>query len=168
MTFRSAMHPYSGEIRARAVALYLGGESFVDVAKALGIGRDTVRRWALEDGTIALRGRPRCPPDMRVRALAMRAAGMLQREIGAELGVSQVTVSKWLMEAGLRPPRSPRPKPAAPAATVAPAPLPDTRDLTARLMGDPPPGRRMSESCDDRRPRITIPARVSFLDSEAR
>jgi transposase-like protein len=89
-------------LRKKALAMYAdGGLSESAIARELGLGKTTVRRW------IEIEGATR---STRERALELwHKHGKLATEIAVELGVPDYTIRAWAEEAGLK--RAPHHRP---------------------------------------------------------
>lgn len=81
------------------VTRYLAGESQVAIAKALGMGHETVRRTLKERGVPLRPPRPVSGPHWQA-ILALHADGQTIKEISTELGLNFVTVYRVLRQAG--------------------------------------------------------------------
>lgn len=84
--------------------------------------------------------KPQPDPDLIASAKAMREDGMNWRQIGVELGVPASTLHQWLNPGKSESYRTRRYTQNNDYQTP-PRPLIDTRDLSARLCGDPLPER---------------------------
>ena len=89
---------HSDEFKAKAVAMYDGGMSYTDVARDMGVDRETVSRWCRNAGAPARQ--TGYGDDLKEYAVAMYDDGMSYTDAASATGVSRRTLWKWCRDAG--------------------------------------------------------------------
>lgn len=93
------VQPQKNFLREEAIQQIRDGLTGAEVARRLGVNRDTVRRWRKSAG---LSGKSRGTKSaLKEEALQMIRDGLSGAEAARRLGVHQGTVSKWRKSAGL-------------------------------------------------------------------
>lgn len=130
----------------RQWALYVLSETgtFSEAARVTGVSRNTIARWAREDGTVSTsrKGIVLHTTAEKLAALAMLDAGTGAREVADAFDVTPQTVGNWrrrMEEGELKPgtpderARAPQEPPQGPAAPPAEAPEEDIDSLRKRI-----------------------------------
>jgi len=91
------------------VDMYAKGLSMREIAEALGVTKDRVRRYLAAQGvTVRPRGHPRPVDASKLRAIIrLHRSGMSHREIAEVVGVAQPTVGRKISEEARRQKRWP-------------------------------------------------------------
>lgn len=95
---------YPQEIKDKAIALYLSGESLKNSGKPFGVPATTVKQWLLEKGH-KIRPTHDVEEVERLKPIALQLykSGYSMQLVGELVGRSRLTISKWIKDAGITP-----------------------------------------------------------------
>jgi len=83
--------PLTREELKEAARRWYGKKQVTEIAKTLGVTRQTVQNWVAD----LAEEREEERAEIREKALEMRAKGLTQEEVAKTLGIDRTTVSKW-------------------------------------------------------------------------
>jgi transposase-like protein len=89
------------DLKEQALQMIRDGITGVEVAKRLGVHKDTIRKWRKDAGLSGSSAHRRMDPDVKKEAITQMREGVSDYSINKSLGVARSTLRRWRKKEGI-------------------------------------------------------------------